>query len=62
MRVESPLEDVIHITEVALAVLRLNRQVEDRLSGDKLPVPLIEVYQPSEIGCSSLKLLRGIAV
>jgi len=60
MRVESPLEDVAHTTEVALAVLRLNHHLEEALfSGDEnplLPLPLIEVYRPGELRNGQFKL------
>jgi phenylacetate-coenzyme A ligase PaaK-like adenylate-forming protein len=56
MRVESPLEDVGDITGAALAVLRLNRQVESLLSGDELPPPIIEVYRPGTLRAGQFKL------
>jgi hypothetical protein len=58
--VESPLEDVTRISEVALAVLRLNHHLEEALfSGDEnplLPPPLIEVYRPGELRKGQFKL------
>jgi hypothetical protein len=60
MRVESPQEDVAHISEVALAVLRLNHHLEEALfSGDEnplIPLPLIEVYRPGELRKDQFKL------
>ncbi len=56
MRVESPLEEVAHLTEVALAVLRLNHYLGALLSGNELPLPLIEVYRPGELRTGQLKL------
>ncbi len=56
MRVESPLEEVAHLTKVALAVLRLNHYLEALLSGNELPLPLIEVYRPGELRTGRFKL------
>jgi len=56
MRVESPLGDVTHINAVALSVLRLNRQLEDRFRGNELPQPLIEIYRPGELRAGRFKL------
>ena len=60
MRVESPLEDVAHISEVALTVLRLNHHLEEALFRDDenplLPLPLIEVYRPGELRKDQFKL------
>jgi hypothetical protein len=60
MRVESPQKDVALISEVALAVLRLNHHLEEALfSGDEnplIPLPLIEVYQPGELRKDQFKL------
>ena len=60
MRVESPQEDVAHISEVALAVLRLNHHLEEAMfNGDEnplLPLPLIEAYRPGELRKDQFKL------
>ena len=60
MRVESPLEDVVRIREVALAVLRLNHHLEEALFSDDenplLPLPLIEAYRPGELRNGQFKL------
>jgi phenylacetate-CoA ligase len=56
LRVETPLEDLGDITGAALAVLRLNRQVESLLSGDELPPPIIEVYRPGALRAGQFKL------
>jgi hypothetical protein len=56
VRVESPLQHGGQINEAALAVLRLNRQVESLLSGDELPLPIIEVYPPGALRMGQFKL------
>ena len=60
LRVESPLQDVDRLTAAALAVMRLNHDLEERLfSGDgmaTLPPPLIEVYRPGELRAGQFKL------
>jgi phenylacetate-coenzyme A ligase PaaK-like adenylate-forming protein len=56
MRLESPLQDKARINGAALAVLRLNRQVESLLSGDELPLPVIEVYPPGALRIGQFKL------
>lgn len=60
IRVESPLEDVDRVREVALAVLRLNHHLEEALfshhENPLLPFPLIEVYRPGELRKGQFKL------
>ena len=56
VRAESPLQDGGQINEAALAVLRLNRQVESLLNGDELPLPKIEVYPPGALRMGQFKL------
>jgi len=60
MRVESSLEDVACISEVAFDVLRLNRHLDEELfSVDEnplIPLPLIEVYRPGELRKDQFKL------
>ena len=56
VRLESPLQDTGRINEAALAVLRLNRQVESLLNGNELPLPVVEVYPPGALRMGQFKL------
>ena len=56
VRVESPIQDTARINETALAVLRLNRQVESLLNGDELPLPVVEIYPPGALRMGQFKL------
>jgi len=56
VRLESVLQDRARINEAALAVLRLNRQVESLLNGNEVPMPVIEVYPPGALRMGQFKL------
>jgi len=56
VRLESVLQDRARINEAAVAVLRLNRQVESLLNGNEVPMPMIEVYPPGALRMGQFKL------
>jgi phenylacetate-coenzyme A ligase PaaK-like adenylate-forming protein len=56
IRVESPLDDVALVTEVAIAVFRLNYQMDELITNREIPLPIVEVYRPGQLRAGALKL------
>jgi phenylacetate-coenzyme A ligase PaaK-like adenylate-forming protein len=56
IRVESPSDDIARITEVAIAVFRLNYQMDYLISDGEIPLPIVEVYRPGQLRAGKFKL------